>query len=47
LDTNGNFTFLSEASEHVLGFSADDLIGKHYSEIIFVKDREKAKLFFF
>jgi len=46
LDTNGNFAFVSEASEHVLGVSAHDLIGKHYTEIISVKDREKAKWFF-
>jgi len=46
LDTNGNFTFLSEAVEHMLGFPADQLIGRHYSDIIFEEDREKAKWFF-
>lgn len=46
LDANGNFTFLSEAVEPLLGYSADKLIGKHYSAVIFKEDREKAKWFF-
>ncbi|WP_319410150.1 response regulator [uncultured Desulfosarcina sp.] len=42
LDTDGNFTFLSSAVEHLLGFTPDDLIGKHYSTIVCEEDRKKA-----
>ena len=42
LDTDGNFTFLSSAVEHLLGFAPDDLIGKHYSTIVCEEDRKKA-----
>jgi two-component system cell cycle sensor histidine kinase/response regulator CckA len=46
LDANGNFTFLSEALEHLLGFTVEDLIGKHYSTIVWEADRSKAQCFF-
>jgi two-component system cell cycle sensor histidine kinase/response regulator CckA len=46
LDANGNFTFLSEALEHLLGFTVADLIGKHYSAIVWEADRDKAQWFF-
>jgi PAS domain S-box-containing protein len=46
LDANGNFTFLSDALEHLLGFTVKDLIGKHYSTIVWDNDREKAQWFF-
>jgi two-component system cell cycle sensor histidine kinase/response regulator CckA len=46
LDTNGKFTFLSDAVKDMLGYSADDLIGKHYSAIISEEDRVKAKCLF-
>jgi two-component system cell cycle sensor histidine kinase/response regulator CckA len=46
LDANGNFTFLSEALEHLLGFTVEDLIGKHYSAIVWEADRDKAQWFF-
>ncbi|MFO7716752.1 response regulator [Desulfosarcina sp.] len=46
LDANGNFTFLSEALEHLLGFTIEDLIGKHYSTIVCDEDRDKAQWFF-
>ena len=42
LDTDGNFTFLSSAVEHLLGFTPDDLIGKHYSTIVCEEDRKRA-----
>ena len=46
LDSNGNFTFLSEAAERLLGFKPEELIGKHYSTIVCKEDREKANRFF-
>ena len=38
LDADGNFTFLSEALEHLLGFTVDGLIGKHYTTIVCEED---------
>jgi two-component system, cell cycle sensor histidine kinase and response regulator CckA len=46
LDAYGHFTFLSEAVEHLLGFNAKDLIGKHYTTIVWEEDRERAQWFF-
>ncbi len=46
LDADGNFTFLSEALEHLLGFTVEDLIGKHYTTIVWEADRGKAQWFF-
>jgi len=46
LDADGNFTFLSEAVEHLLETKVDDLIGKPYSTIVCEADREKAHWFF-
>ncbi|BBO88681.1 response regulator [Desulfosarcina ovata] len=42
LDVDGNFTFLSDAVEHLLGFKPEDLIGKHYSTIVCKADLKKA-----
>ena len=42
LDVDGKFTFLSNAVEHLLGFKAEDLIGKHYSTIVCQADLKKA-----
>jgi PAS domain S-box-containing protein len=46
LDTEGHFTFLSDAVEHLLGFRADDLVGKHYRTIVCPADLDKAKWYF-
>ena len=46
LDADGNFSFVSEAVEYLLGFKAAGLIGKHYSTIIYEADRGKAKQYF-
>ncbi|MEE4113670.1 MAG: response regulator, partial [Desulfobacteraceae bacterium] len=46
LDADGNFTFLSKALEHLLGFTVDGLIGKHYTTIVWEEDRDKAQWFF-
>ncbi len=46
LDENGNFTFVSNAVERLLGFRPEQLLGKHYTSIIHQEDHEKAKWFF-
>ena len=46
LDSEGNFTFISDAVERLLGYKPEDLVGKHYSTIIHEDDLEKAKWFF-
>lgn len=46
LDADGNFSFISDAVERLLGYKPEELIGKHYSTIIHEDDQEKAKWFF-
>ncbi|BBO77909.1 hypothetical protein DSCW_53260 [Desulfosarcina widdelii] len=46
LDKDGKFTFLSESVEPLLGFTVDELIGKHYATIVAEADRKKAHWFF-
>lgn len=46
LDENGNFTFVSQAVKHLLGYDPDHLIGKHYSTIIHDEDLERAQWLF-
>ena len=46
LDPEGKFTFINEAVEHLLGFSVEGLVGKHYSTIVYQEDRDKARWFF-
>ncbi len=46
LDADGNFTFISNAVERLLGFKPEDLVGQHYSTIIYEEDLDKAKWFF-
>ncbi len=46
LDDKGNFTFISNAIKKSLNFETDQLIGKHYSEIIHEENLEKAKWLF-
>ena len=43
LDEQGCFAFVNERVESLLGCSAEDILGKHYSEIVYEKDREKAR----
>jgi two-component system cell cycle sensor histidine kinase/response regulator CckA len=43
LDRNGNFTFISDAVERILGFYSEQLIGKHYTHIIHEDDLEKSQ----
>lgn len=46
LDVDGNITLISEAVEHLLGYSTADLIGKHFSTLVHEADHDKAKLSF-
>jgi diguanylate cyclase (GGDEF)-like protein/PAS domain S-box-containing protein len=43
LDRNGCFTFLNQRVESLLGFNRDDLIGRHYTEIVDEDHLELAK----
>ena len=46
LDEKGNFTFVSDAVERLLGYKSDQLVGEHYSSIVYGEDIEKAQWFF-
>ncbi|MEZ5558852.1 MAG: EAL domain-containing protein [Pseudomonadales bacterium] len=46
LDRNGCFTFLNDRVEQLLGYRKDDLIGRHYSEIIEDDSLEQARQVF-
>ena len=46
LDEAGNFTFISNAAERLLCVDRQQLISKHYSNIIHEDDQEKARCFF-
>ena len=46
LDRNGCFTFLNERVESLLGFNRDELIGRHYTEIVDEDHLELAKNIF-
>jgi len=43
LDSQGNFTFISNAVERLLNYQIQQLVGKHYSSIIHEDDLERAK----
>jgi len=43
LDGQGNFKFISNTAERVLGFQIEQLIGEHYTTLIYDDDLEKAK----
>ncbi len=42
LDTEGRFTFVNDAVEQIIGYSSDQLVGKHYAAIIHEADLQKA-----
>jgi len=46
LDEQGNFTFISQALERLLSFKIEQLVGKHYTTIIYEEDLKKAEWFF-
>lgn len=45
LDSDNNFVFINKRVESLLGYQRSELIGKHYSEIIFIEDLDKARSF--
>ena len=46
LDRNGCFTFLNDRIEYMLGFTKEELIGKHFSEVIVEEDLEEVNNLF-
>jgi diguanylate cyclase (GGDEF)-like protein/PAS domain S-box-containing protein len=46
LDRDGNFTFVNDRAQKLLGFNPDDLIGKHYSVLVHDEDIERARYVF-
>ncbi len=46
LDANGHFTFINNRAQQLLGFSRNDLIGKHYSTLVHEEDLERAHYVF-
>lgn len=46
LDHGGHFTFVNDAANRMLGFSRQELMGKHYSTIVHVEDLDRAENFF-
>jgi len=46
LDRNGCFTFLNDRIESMLGYKRDELIGRHFSELIESDDLEKTSNLF-
>jgi len=43
LDNHGNFTFISDTVERLLKCKIEQIVGKHYSTIVYEEDLEKAK----
>jgi len=46
LDREGQFTYANQESSHLLGYSPQDIIGKHFSEVLHPKDVEALKYTF-
>ena len=46
LDQNGCFRFLSNRVETLLGYEKDELIGEHYTAIVFDEDIDRARFIF-
>lgn len=46
LNEQGEFVFLNNAIETVLGFNKSELIGRHYGVLVYPEDQEKAKFAF-
>ena len=46
LDDQGNFTYVSDAVIKMLGYNCSQLVGKHYTEIVWKENQKKAKWVF-
>ena len=46
LDENGSFTYVNDRARQLLGFTRDELIGKHYSTLVHDDDIELARYVF-
>ena len=46
LDHTGHFVFINKNTIKLLGYSRKEIIGKHYSEVVYAEDIDRAKLFF-
>ena len=46
LDKKGRFTFVNERAQQMLGFTQEELIGKHYSFIVHDDDQDRAQFVF-
>lgn len=46
LDRDGYFVFVNKNTLKSLGYRRKEIIGKHYTEVVYPKDIERAKLFF-
>lgn len=45
-DTNGNFNFINDSSEKILGFTPTELLGKHYTKIVHPDFRSQTQRFY-
>ncbi|MFK5927573.1 MAG: EAL domain-containing protein [Desulfuromusa sp.] len=46
LDRDGRFVFVNKNTIKLLGYSRKEIIGKHYQELIYPQDLDRANLFF-
>ncbi|WP_020677113.1 putative bifunctional diguanylate cyclase/phosphodiesterase [Geopsychrobacter electrodiphilus] len=46
LDKNGHFTFVNDTAEGLLGYTRDELLGRHYSDLVFEEDLPLARYVF-
>ncbi len=46
LDEGGNFSFVNSAFERLLGYTREEIMGRHYSGIIYTGDLEKSRYIF-
>ena len=45
LDNDGYFTFVSDRARRLLGYTSEELIGRHYSDLVHEDDVEQARFF--